>query len=1544
MKENEKAATCTAEGSYDAVVYCTVCGAEQSRVNTPVAPLGHSGALDYTNNGDTHSAVYSECGCTYVTDEAHNYVDGTCACRSFIVGVANDKGVADYITLDNPVAIPGQDYVTTISLAVGTNLWVEAVYIAADDNWEDAYFSCIYDAETNTLTVRGEYVAEGMLIRITPYVNATIYTNGGSATEDFPNYEPDENGATSQIWVTGANLLNIWIWELQDTVSDPGLVFEREGYTLVSYNTAADGSGTSYAFDQKYYGAEDIDIYLIWECNHDTWLDATCTDPKTCATCGLTEGEALGHSGEMKYIDNGDTHSIVYSECGCAIVADEPHDFKNADHQCICSTVQRMTYTVEVYLQDIQGNYPENPSKTMTFTAPYGTEVDHYDDVQTPGFIVYGSLPEGTVTENYVMKVQMQRLAIQIQYRDEQDNIVGRQLIPFEDTQTLRTDAEVVLAKTGYTFIGWTTELGGDVVYGLDNLQYTNTATEFIATKILYPVYERNTYTVTFTVNGEVYDTFAATYGEKIPLPETDPEVKGYRFNGWLNVPETMPDDANLTIEADMVEQVTVTYLGYDDSVDDYVEYFAVEYDKGETITLEYYYWNYSNSLGWDTNDDGIVDHDYYSEYTVTEDVTMKPVLVPFYVDLDLGAEDASYVDAEGNDITRIYMNGVFDNSAIVTNHPTRPGYTFKGWELTHYYYGTSECLVYTNEETGEQEISLNLGVNYEGTAIWEANDYKLTFTINGEVYGEPQTFHYGDAIEAPAYEIPEGHTFSGWTVPETMPAENLTLDATLTANTYTVTWIADGQIVDTEIVEHGKDATKSPAVPEKIGYEGSWNGSATCVTSDVTISAEYEKLYYKNYSDSNGDGIYEAFHSVSPYGISMQEVFDWFVFNNIFKAPEGYHLSGMKVFLDQESTQEYIGDIHPAQDIYCQPLLEANTYTIDFDTDGDGKVDVSKTVAYGEIPEAPASSKADTAEWDYTFTGAWRDSYGITYGTLPAVSGDESYTAVYVAEKQVYTITWIIDGVTETTTVAYGEMPTHANPTKAATIEFTYKFTGWTPGLTAVTGDATYTAKFEQKYRFYTATIDYNGGIEKNTGKTTSVCDFFYNELIPLFAYADYATREGYTLVGWNTKADGSGQAFNVDKDFSMPAHEVTIYAQWKINEYTITFMDGDSKYTEVTAGYGAAITLPENPVKAGYTFAGWVDAEGNAVELSTMPLNGMTVYASWTADAVMPVVTVKAFSLSFEDNIRVNLYYEVSDKTDVVEQGMLVFDTDPGLADFSKADAVYNNTRYRAVNDWDMAATPGIAAMELGDIRYYAAYVKLTDGTYVYSAINAYSPVKYAMNMLGKSTTSAKHKALCVAMLNYGAAAQVYFGYNTDSLMNAQLTDAHKALVRAYDKSLFAGAVSADSSKLGAFAATSTGFTERNATVSFDGALAINYYFTPSATVSGSMKMYYWSVEDYAAADTLAEANATGCITMTAGSDGWYWAQVGGIAACDLDKTYYVCGVYSDADGNTYCTGVVSYSVSEFCIHKAVPGNEMEELASAAAMYGYYAKAYFG
>jgi hypothetical protein len=288
-------------------------------------------------------------------------------------------------------------------------------------------------------------------------------------------------------------------------------------------------------------------------------------------------------------------------------------------------------------------------------------------------------------------------------------------------------------------------------------------------------------------------------------------------------------------------------------------------------------------------------------------------------------------------------------------------------------------------------------------------------------------------------------------------------------------------------------------------------------------------------------------------------------------------------------------------------------------------------------------------------------------------------------------------------------------------------------------------------------------------------------------------------------------------------------------------------------------------------------------------------------------------------------------------------VFYSNPTSSVYELADVVYNDPTYDPSRARYGVTTDGIAAKAMGDTRYYVGFAKMSHGVYVYSDMYEYSPKKYSMNMLNKATTSEKQKALCVAMLNYGAAAQSYFGYNTDNLMNAELTAEHKALVIPYDKALFTGTVAADSNKVGAFTATTTGFSKKSATVSFEGAFCVNYYFTPNTTVSGDMTLYIWTPEDYASADVLTADNATETMTMVPGSDGRYWGQLSGIAAKSLDETYYVAGVYTDADGNTCCTGVIAYSLSKYCMSKAVDGNEMQELAAATAMYGYYAKQYF-
>ena len=99
-------------------------------------------------------------------------------------------------------------------------------------------------------------------------------------------------------------------------------------------------------------------------------------------------------------------------------------------------------------------------------------------------------------------------------------------------------------------------------------------------------------------------------------------------------------------------------------------------------------------------------------------------------------------------------------------------------------------------------------------------------------------------------------------------------------------------------------------------------------------------------------------------------------------------------------------------------------------------------------------------------------------------------------------------------------------------------------------------------------------------------------------------ATTPGYTFGGWN-KADGTAWDYASDK----VTDNITLYAKWAANTYTITFdTAGGSEIAPITQDYGTVITAPEAPTREGYTFIGW-DKEIP----TTMPAENMTVTAQW-------------------------------------------------------------------------------------------------------------------------------------------------------------------------------------------------------------------------------------------------------------------------------------------------------------------------------------------
>ena len=335
-------------------------------------------------------------------------------------------------------------------------------------------------------------------------------------------------------------------------------------------------------------------------------------------------------------------------------------------------------------------------------------------------------------------------------------------------------------------------------------------------------------------------------------------------------------------------------------------------------------------------------------------------------------------------------------------------------------------------------------------------------------------------------------------------------------------------------------------------------------------------------------------------------------------------------------------------------------------------------------------------------------------------------------------------------------------------------------------------------------------------------------------------------------------------------------------------------------------------------------------------------TLTLSYTnAVSVKPTLTLKSPTLEFKDMITVNAMFEATNTQDVVEMGMITYSEKVTEWNVETAKHVIPGTTYDVNTGRYIACSQGIHAKYLGDTVYLAVYAKLADGSYVYSKLAPYSPVTYANNQL-KNSTNVALKQLVVAMLNYGAEAQLFFGHNVQNLANASLTAEQKALPESYRADMVSAVANAPTAKQGAFA-NNKGFAKRTPSISFEGAFCINYFFTPSYAPVDGITLYYWNEADYNAASVLTADNATGTIEMTGEGVGQYRADIEGISAKNLSQAVYVAAVYSDGT-NIWTSGVLGYSIGAYCSSQAAKNVEVSALAMATAVYGYHAKAYFG
>ena len=208
-------------------------------------------------------------------------------------------------------------------------------------------------------------------------------------------------------------------------------------------------------------------------------------------------------------------------------------------------------------------------------------------------------------------------------------------------------------------------------------------------------------------------------------------------------------------------------------------------------------------------------------------------------------------------------------------------------------------------------------------------------------------------------------------------------------------------------------------------------------------------------------------------------------------------------------------------------------------------------------------------------------------YGFEDIYTKNEALTLYPVWNTNKYTITFDTNGGSEIAPITqdYGtEITTPDNPTRKG-----YTFKGWDKEIPETMPAENITVKAQWEINQYTITFDTNGGSE-----IAPITQDYGTEITA----PDNPTRKGYTFKGW-------------DKEIpkTMPAENITVKAQWEINQYTITFdTNGGSEIAPITQDYGTEITAPDNPTRKGYTFKGW-DKEIP----ETMPAENITITARW-------------------------------------------------------------------------------------------------------------------------------------------------------------------------------------------------------------------------------------------------------------------------------------------------------------------------------------------
>ena len=243
-----------------------------------------------------------------------------------------------------------------------------------------------------------------------------------------------------------------------------------------------------------------------------------------------------------------------------------------------------------------------------------------------------------------------------------------------------------------------------------------------------------------------------------------------------------------------------------------------------------------------------------------------------------------------------------------------------------------------------------------------------------------------------------------------------------------------------------------------------------------------------------------------------------------------------------------------------------------------------------------------------YTYDIAKDTSAKVVFPTGYTVAYNDA-SGLYEYGPIEYTITYEnVTGATNTNPTTY---TVEDAITLAAATKDGYTFDGWkdaegntvTSIAAGTTGDITLTAAWT--VIDYNITYNLDGGTNAEENPATYTVENAVTFAAP--------TKAGYTFKGW---VDANGDPITGIAAGTIGDVEVT--ATWEIVKYTITYNpEGGTTDPSIVVEYTVNDTVPlSTPTKPGYTFDGWVDAEGNKLtEIPVGTTGDITLTATWTA-----------------------------------------------------------------------------------------------------------------------------------------------------------------------------------------------------------------------------------------------------------------------------------------------------------------------------------------